>query len=78
MPATRKRAFRSLQQGALDWIAKHPEEFKLHAGKWAAIGALGFVAVGDSQEDVWKKVKRSPGGETANPLVIFVPGLYEA
>lgn len=72
-----KRA-RSIHADAQDWIRDNPSEFKRWAGKYAAITGTGVVLVGDSEEEVWTKIKKKPNEYPQNPLVLFVPGLNKA
>jgi hypothetical protein len=67
----------SIHAATLGWIRDHQSEYKLYAGKWAAVTPTGIFCVGDSAEDVWDGV-RSRSDSPANPLVMFIHGLNEA
>ncbi len=75
--APKPKRHRSLHEETLEWIRDHPGEFKLFAGKYAAVTPNGVYLTGDSDEEVWKKLRRDKLAPQ-NPLVIFVPGLNEA
>jgi len=75
--APKPKRQRSIHSGALEWIRDHPVEFKLHAGKWAAVTGSGIYVVGDSEEDVWKKLQQDELAPE-NPLVIFIPSMSVA
>jgi len=66
----------SIHDATFEWIRDHQSEYKLYAGKWAAITPNGVFCVGDSEADVWDGV-RARADAPSNPLVIFVTGLNE-
>lgn len=68
---------KGIHAAALEWIRDHPGEFKLYAGKWAAVSGNGVFMVGDSAEDIWEKIRKDKEAPQ-NPLVMFIPGLNEA